>query len=170
MSMQWKLEQTDGTGVLRLSGYLGERSIHRFQGGRLRLGIAEGWRGTTTTRVELAPDGSLSRGEVADPSFFNWLALPIALADTIGPDLPPDQEELQSLLRRQWPVITADTHPQDQLSGRSGNPPRPAIHRRPVHDLQSSAHLPRSLKRDPKPITRSRLPCTRQDPAGVRIS
>jgi Ni,Fe-hydrogenase III large subunit len=48
----------------------------------------EGWRGTVATRVELAPDGTLSRVKPVDPSFFNWPALPVALADTIVPDFP----------------------------------------------------------------------------------
>ncbi|NUU23960.1 MAG: formate hydrogenase [Streptomycetaceae bacterium] len=52
------------------------------------IGIAEGWRGTITTRVEIAPDGTLTRVKPVDPSFFNWPALPIALADTIVPDFP----------------------------------------------------------------------------------
>ncbi|KLL11053.1 formate hydrogenase [Protofrankia coriariae] len=52
------------------------------------VGIVEGWRGTITTRVELAPDRALARVKVVDPSFFNWPALPIALADTIVPDFP----------------------------------------------------------------------------------
>ncbi|AOR29967.1 formate hydrogenase [Streptomyces fodineus] len=52
------------------------------------VGLVEGWRGTITTRVELAPDGTLSRVKPVDPSFFNWPALPVALADTIVPDFP----------------------------------------------------------------------------------
>jgi Ni,Fe-hydrogenase III large subunit/Ni,Fe-hydrogenase III component G len=52
------------------------------------VGIAEGWRGTIVHRVELAPDGTLTRVKIVDPSFFNWPALPIALADTIVPDFP----------------------------------------------------------------------------------
>jgi Ni,Fe-hydrogenase III large subunit/Ni,Fe-hydrogenase III component G len=51
-------------------------------------GIAEGWRGTITHRIETGPDGRLSRVKVVDPSFFNWPALPFALADTIVPDFP----------------------------------------------------------------------------------
>jgi Ni,Fe-hydrogenase III large subunit len=39
-------------------------------------------------RVELGPDGRLSRVAVVDPSFLNWPALPVALADTIVPDFP----------------------------------------------------------------------------------
>ncbi|MFC1418136.1 hydrogenase large subunit [Streptacidiphilus cavernicola] len=58
-------------------------------GPRSGVGITEGWRGTITTRVELAPDGStLTRVKPVDPSFFNWPALPIALAGTIVPDFP----------------------------------------------------------------------------------
>lgn len=52
------------------------------------VGIVEGWRGTIVHRVELADEGSLTRVKVVDPSFFNWPALPIALADTIVPDFP----------------------------------------------------------------------------------
>ncbi|NUK10347.1 nickel-dependent hydrogenase large subunit, partial [Streptomyces lunaelactis] len=52
------------------------------------VGIAEGWRGTITTRIELGPDGTLSRVKPVDPSFFNWPALPVALTDTIVPDFP----------------------------------------------------------------------------------
>ncbi|MDF3143491.1 MULTISPECIES: NADH-quinone oxidoreductase subunit C [unclassified Streptomyces] len=52
------------------------------------VGLVEGWRGTTATRVELAPDGTLARVKPVDPSFFNWPALPVALADTIVPDFP----------------------------------------------------------------------------------
>ncbi|HEY3687204.1 MAG TPA: NADH-quinone oxidoreductase subunit C [Streptosporangiaceae bacterium] len=51
-------------------------------------GIVEGWRGTITHRVELTPDGHLTRAKIADPSFFNWPALPVALRDTIVPDFP----------------------------------------------------------------------------------
>jgi Ni,Fe-hydrogenase III large subunit/Ni,Fe-hydrogenase III component G len=52
------------------------------------VGLVEGWRGTVAHRVELAPDGTLRRVKVVDPSFFNWPALPVALADTIVPDFP----------------------------------------------------------------------------------
>jgi Ni,Fe-hydrogenase III large subunit/Ni,Fe-hydrogenase III component G len=52
------------------------------------LGLVEGWRGTIIHRVELDGSGSLSRVKVVDPSFFNWPALPVALADTIVPDFP----------------------------------------------------------------------------------
>jgi Ni,Fe-hydrogenase III large subunit/Ni,Fe-hydrogenase III component G len=52
------------------------------------LGVVEAWRGTLSHRVELGPDGTISRVKVVDPSWFNWPALPIALADTIVPDFP----------------------------------------------------------------------------------
>ncbi len=52
------------------------------------LGLVEGWRGAIAHRVELAGSGTLSRVKVVDPSFFNWPALPVALADTIVPDFP----------------------------------------------------------------------------------
>jgi len=51
-------------------------------------GITEGWRGTIVHRVELAPDGIITRAKIVDPSFFNWPALPRALKDTIVPDFP----------------------------------------------------------------------------------
>ncbi|MDQ1248474.1 MAG: hypothetical protein QG597_2847 [Actinomycetota bacterium] len=52
------------------------------------LGLVEGWRGRLAHRVELASDGTLARVKVVDPSFFNWPALSVALADTIVPDFP----------------------------------------------------------------------------------
>lgn len=51
-------------------------------------GLVEGWRGTIAHRVEIGHDGTLTRVKVVDPSFFNWPALPIALAGTIVPDFP----------------------------------------------------------------------------------
>ncbi|HEX6870338.1 MAG TPA: NADH-quinone oxidoreductase subunit C [Micromonosporaceae bacterium] len=54
---------------------------------RSGVGIVEGWRGTIVHRVEIAT-GRLRRVKVVDPSFFNWPALPLALADTIVPDFP----------------------------------------------------------------------------------
>ncbi|MDA8290811.1 MAG: NADH-quinone oxidoreductase subunit C [Actinomycetota bacterium] len=51
------------------------------------IGIVEGSRGTIVHRVEI--DGELlARVKVVDPSWFNWPALPVALADTIVPDFP----------------------------------------------------------------------------------
>ncbi|MCF3101856.1 NADH-quinone oxidoreductase subunit C [Streptomyces roseoverticillatus] len=55
---------------------------------RAGVGIVEGWRGTITTRVELGAGETLTRVKTVDPSFFNWPALPVALADTIVPDFP----------------------------------------------------------------------------------
>jgi Ni,Fe-hydrogenase III large subunit/Ni,Fe-hydrogenase III component G len=53
------------------------------------VGIVEGWRGTIVHRVEIGGAGQhLTRVKVVDPSFFNWPALPIALAGTIVPDFP----------------------------------------------------------------------------------
>ncbi|HEY3008653.1 MAG TPA: nickel-dependent hydrogenase large subunit [Micromonosporaceae bacterium] len=52
------------------------------------VGIVEGWRGTIVHRVEIGPDSRLVRVKVVDPSFFNWPALPVALAGTIVPDFP----------------------------------------------------------------------------------
>jgi Ni,Fe-hydrogenase III large subunit/Ni,Fe-hydrogenase III component G len=52
------------------------------------LGITEGWRGSTVHRVEVDPSGTLTRCKIVDPSFLNWPALSVALADTIVPDFP----------------------------------------------------------------------------------
>ncbi|HET7665860.1 MAG TPA: NADH-quinone oxidoreductase subunit C [Mycobacterium sp.] len=57
-------------------------------GGRSGIGIAEGWRGTIVHRVEVAGDGRITRAKIVDPSWFNWPALPVAMADTIVPDFP----------------------------------------------------------------------------------
>jgi Ni,Fe-hydrogenase III large subunit len=74
--------------VQRLSGSTGTHRQGEPTGPGAGLGLVEGWRGTIAHRVELAADGTLSRVKVVDPSFFNWPALPIALADTIVPDFP----------------------------------------------------------------------------------
>jgi Ni,Fe-hydrogenase III large subunit len=52
------------------------------------VGIAEGWRGVVIHRVELDTQGRIARVKVVDPSFLNWPALPVSLADTIVPDFP----------------------------------------------------------------------------------
>lgn len=52
------------------------------------IGIVEGWRGTIVHRVEIDVDGRITRAKVVDPSWFNWPALPVAMADTIVPDFP----------------------------------------------------------------------------------
>jgi Ni,Fe-hydrogenase III large subunit/Ni,Fe-hydrogenase III component G len=77
--------------VQRLDGDLGTApslSLPAPGVARSGVGIAEGWRGTIVHRVELAANGTLTRVKIADPSFFNWPALPVALADTIVPDFP----------------------------------------------------------------------------------
>ncbi len=51
------------------------------------VGIVEGWRGTVVHRVEVE-GGVVTRCKVVDPSWFNWPALPVAMADTIVPDFP----------------------------------------------------------------------------------
>jgi len=52
------------------------------------VGIVEAWRGAAVHRVELDDEGRLARVKVVDPSFHNWPALPVSLADTIVPDFP----------------------------------------------------------------------------------
>ncbi|MBI4939740.1 MAG: nickel-dependent hydrogenase large subunit [Actinobacteria bacterium] len=52
------------------------------------LGVVEAWRGLLCHRVTVGADGRLLRVKVVDPSFMNWPALPVALADTIVPDFP----------------------------------------------------------------------------------
>ena len=70
-------------------GYLtGWPPLTPVRPGSTGTGIAESWRGTITHRVELDGDGRLTRAKIADPSFFNWPALPIALNNTIVPDFP----------------------------------------------------------------------------------
>ncbi len=55
---------------------------------RSGIGIVEGWRGTVVHRVEIDADDRITRAKVVDPSWFNWPALPVAMADTIVPDFP----------------------------------------------------------------------------------
>lgn len=52
------------------------------------VGIVEGWRGTIVHRVEVDADNTFTRAKIVDPSWFNWPALPVAMADTIVPDFP----------------------------------------------------------------------------------
>jgi len=61
---------------------------HGSGGARSGVGIVEGWRGTIVHRVEVDGDGRLTRAKIVDPSWFNWPALPVALAGTIVPDFP----------------------------------------------------------------------------------
>lgn len=77
--------------VRRLDGYLGTvpgPCLPRPGVPRSGVGIAEGWRGTIVHRVEIDADAALTRVKIADPSFFNWPALPVALAGAIVPDFP----------------------------------------------------------------------------------
>ncbi len=39
-------------------------------------------------RVEVDAGCRITRAKIVDPSWFNWPALPVALADTIVPDFP----------------------------------------------------------------------------------
>jgi Ni,Fe-hydrogenase III large subunit len=52
------------------------------------FGIVEGWRGRIVHWIMAAADGRLHRVKIIDPSFFNWPALSLALADNIVPDFP----------------------------------------------------------------------------------
>jgi Ni,Fe-hydrogenase III large subunit/Ni,Fe-hydrogenase III component G len=62
-------------------------AIPPVRGSRSGVGIVEGWRGTIVHRVEI--DGErITRAKIVDPSWFNWPALPVAMADTIVPDFP----------------------------------------------------------------------------------
>jgi len=70
------------------SGTVGQPFDGRPGAYRSGTGIVEGWRGTIVHRVELGPDGRLTRAKVVDPSFLTWPALPVALADTIVADFP----------------------------------------------------------------------------------
>lgn len=75
--------QVDTTAPREVGG-----STSSAAGVRAGVGIVEGWRGTIVHRVELDADGRLTRVRIVDPSFFNWPALPLAMADTIVPDFP----------------------------------------------------------------------------------
>ncbi len=52
------------------------------------VGVVEGWRGTIVHRVEVDAANRITRAKIVDPSWFNWPALPVAMADTIVPDFP----------------------------------------------------------------------------------
>ncbi|OBH75043.1 formate hydrogenase [Mycobacterium scrofulaceum] len=58
------------------------------QGHRSGIGIVEGWRGTIVHRIETDRANRITRAKIVDPSWFNWPALPVAMADTIVPDFP----------------------------------------------------------------------------------
>lgn len=72
----------------RLAGDRGTATAVDPHSGGTAFSLVEGWRGTICHWVELDPSGLLGRVKVVDPSFFNWPALPVALADTIVPDFP----------------------------------------------------------------------------------
>jgi Ni,Fe-hydrogenase III large subunit/Ni,Fe-hydrogenase III component G len=55
---------------------------------RSGIGIVEGWRGTIVHRAEIDANARITRNKIVDPSWFNWPALPVAMADTIVPDFP----------------------------------------------------------------------------------
>jgi Ni,Fe-hydrogenase III large subunit/Ni,Fe-hydrogenase III component G len=74
--------------VRRLGTSTGSDFPVRTDGPGAGLGVVEGWRGLIAHRVELDATGRLTRAKIVDPSFFNWPALPVALADTIVPDFP----------------------------------------------------------------------------------
>ncbi len=74
--------------VRRLASHTGTGTHAAVTTGGRGLGLVEGWRGTIAHRVEIDPSARLTRVKVVDPSFFNWPALPVALADTIVPDFP----------------------------------------------------------------------------------
>jgi Ni,Fe-hydrogenase III large subunit len=71
-----------------LAGETGSGSLAEANTAGAGLGLAGGWRGTIAHRVEVGPDHLVRRVKIVDPSFFNWPALPVALADTIVPDFP----------------------------------------------------------------------------------
>ena len=83
------------------------------------VGIAEGWRGAVVHRVELDEAGRLVRVKVVDPSFLNWPALPVCLTDTIVPDFPLAEQELQPLLCGERPlmVVNCQIHQLIKLEG-----------------------------------------------------
>lgn len=74
--------------VTRLSGGTGSGTTIGPSGPGAGFALVEAWRGALAHRVELGAGGVLTRVKVVDPSFFNWPALPVALADTIVPDFP----------------------------------------------------------------------------------
>jgi Ni,Fe-hydrogenase III large subunit len=59
-----------------------------LRGPRSGVGIVEGWRGTIVHRVEIDVDSRITRAKIVDPSWFNWPALAVAMADAIVPDFP----------------------------------------------------------------------------------
>ena len=82
MSLSMLLEYLESVSELT------HESHTRHESTRAGLGIVEGWRGMIVHRVEVAPSGAVSRCHVIDPSFHNWPAVSVSLADTIVPDFP----------------------------------------------------------------------------------
>ena len=76
------LEHVEG---LTVEVAVGERGPGKPASG---IGLVEGWRGTIATRIEVDRNAVLTRVKPVDPSWFNWPALPVALAETIVPDFP----------------------------------------------------------------------------------
>ncbi len=64
------------------------KTLPALHAARSGIGIVEGWRGTIVHRVEIDADNRITRSKIVDPSWFNWPALPVAMADTIVPDFP----------------------------------------------------------------------------------
>jgi Ni,Fe-hydrogenase III large subunit/Ni,Fe-hydrogenase III component G len=81
------IEQAGGT---LTGGAAAETSVAQNEPASVRsgVGIVEGWRGTIVHRIELDPSNRITRAKIVDPSWFNWPALPVALANTIVPDFP----------------------------------------------------------------------------------
>ncbi|MBW4079440.1 MAG: formate hydrogenase [Acidobacteria bacterium] len=67
---------------------LSHQSHLRHESSLAGLGIVEGWRGMIVHRVEVDTSGIVTRCHIVDPSFNNWPALAVSLADTIVPDFP----------------------------------------------------------------------------------
>jgi Ni,Fe-hydrogenase III large subunit len=81
--VRWIAERAEG-----LTHRAGSQLIDCADEPRSGVGIVEGWRGTVVHRIETDRAGRLTRAKVVDPSWFNWPAIPVALADTIVPDFP----------------------------------------------------------------------------------
>lgn len=77
----WIEETTQQVRSLESVAFAGRR-------GGSGLSVVEGWRGSVVHRVEVNAKGLLTRCKIVDPSFLNWPALSVALADTIVPDFP----------------------------------------------------------------------------------
>ena len=89
-STQHAIHLINDADLLTFRGTPAERTTTENLPGAVRsgVGIVEGWRGTIVHRVEVDPDGRITRAKIVDPSWFNWPALPIALTGTIVPDFP----------------------------------------------------------------------------------